>query len=235
MNALARAAGSGLNPLPSKRAKTAHHAEETAVLKIYGQARSRAFRVLWLCKESDIPYEHNPVSINVPNAQAKEDWYVKLNPNARVPTIDDDGFVMWESAAINLHLARKYQSPLWPNTVEGEGRALQWAFFIANDVEPRVVGLLQQRVMLPAEKRDAAIDAELDAELQPRLRVLEDQLDKAAYFGGDRWDLSDFMIASVLFTLVTLKFDLSKYPKLDAWLKATIARPKTQDAIKLRG
>ena len=53
----------------------------------------------------------------------KADWYVKLNPNARIPTIDDDGFVMWESAAINLYLARKYKSPLWPRRPQGEGRA----------------------------------------------------------------------------------------------------------------
>ena len=67
------------------------------MLKIYGQTRSRAFRVLWLCKESNIPFEQKPISIHVPDAQCKEEWYVKLNPNARIPTIDDDGFVMWES------------------------------------------------------------------------------------------------------------------------------------------
>src|SRR6201995_4920194 len=95
------------------------------VLKIYGQTRSRAFRVLWLCKESNIPFEQMPVSIHVPDATCKEEWYVKLNPNARIPTIDDDGFVMWESGAINLYLAKKYKSPLWPDSPQGEGNMLQ--------------------------------------------------------------------------------------------------------------
>src|ERR671929_525213 len=84
------------------------------MLKLYGQYRSRAFRVAWLCKESNIPYEHVNVTINVDGATCKNADYVKLNPNARVPTIDDDGFIMWESAAINLYLAEKYRSPLWP-------------------------------------------------------------------------------------------------------------------------
>ena len=90
------------------------------MLKIYGQTRSRAFRVLWLCKESNIPFEQVPISIHVPNATCKEEWYVKLNPNARIPTIDDDGFVMWESGAINLYLAKKHKSPLWPTAREAK-------------------------------------------------------------------------------------------------------------------
>ena len=90
------------------------------MLKLYGQYRSRAFRVAWLCKESDIPYEHVNVTINVDDATCKDPAYIALNPNARVPTIDDDGVVVWESAAINLYLAEKYNSPLWPRTPAGE-------------------------------------------------------------------------------------------------------------------
>jgi len=86
------------------------------MLKIYGAPHSRAFRVIWLANELGIPYEHIPVSFSIPNAQCKEAWYVALNPNARVPTIDDDGFVMWESAAINLYLAEKYRNALYPST-----------------------------------------------------------------------------------------------------------------------
>ena len=88
------------------------------MLKIYGQARSRAFRVIWLCNESNIPYEHVPVTINVDKAQCKEDWYLRLNPNARVPTIEDDELVMWESAAINLYLAEKYKSAFQVSDME---------------------------------------------------------------------------------------------------------------------
>jgi len=62
--------------------------------KIYGPARSRAFRVIWLCRETGIPFERIPLTINGDNPQCKEPWYLALNPNGRVPTIDDDGLVM---------------------------------------------------------------------------------------------------------------------------------------------
>src|SRR6185436_6868712 len=114
---------------------------------LYGQYKSRAFRVAWLCKESGTPYEHVNTTINMEGATCKQPEYVKLNPNARVPTIDDDGTVLWESAAINLYLAEKYKSPLWPADMKGKGRVLQWAFFVANDVEPNVILVMQHRVM----------------------------------------------------------------------------------------
>jgi glutathione S-transferase len=204
------------------------------MLKIYGQARSRAFRVLWLCKESNIAFEHDPVTIHVADAQCKADWYRKLNPNARIPTIDDDGFVMWESAAINLYLARKYKSPLWPATPQGEGRAMQWGFFIANDVEQPMTTVFQNRFVFPPEKRNEAFAKEAEARLLPRLQVLEDYLTGTRYFGGEAWDMADFMVASVTTSLAMMKFDLSKFPRYGAWLQASMERPGYKEAFKLR-
>ncbi len=204
------------------------------MLKIYGQPRSRAFRVLWLAKEAGIAYEHIPVSITADKPECKEQWYVDLNPNARVPTIDDDGFVLWESAAINLYLAEKYKSALFPAAPQARGRMLQWAFFIANDVEPLVITMFQHRVLFPAEKRNAAMADAAEAQLAGKLKTLEDHLSKNAYFGGEKWDMADFMVASVAYTLTAIKYDLSKYPKFNAWLMASIERPAAKEARKLR-
>ncbi|HVL35060.1 MAG TPA: glutathione S-transferase family protein [Burkholderiales bacterium] len=204
------------------------------MLKLYGQYRSRAFRVAWLLKESGIPYEHVNITIHTPEATAKSPDYVKLNPNARVPTIDDDGLVMWESAAINLYLAEKYKSPLWPADLKGKARMLQWAFFTANDIEPHMITVMQNRVMFPPEKRDAALADDADRKLQPGLKVLDDHLAKHRYFGLERWDMADFMVASVCFSFTAMKYDLSKYPHFERWLTEGVSRPKAQEAIALR-
>lgn len=205
------------------------------MLKLYGQARSRTLRVLWFCKESNIAYEHIPVTVGGDKPQCKEDWYLKLNPNGRVPTADDDGIILWESAAINLYLAKKYNSPLYPKTPAGEARMLQWGFFVANDVEAPMVTMYQHRVVFPEAKRVPALADEAEKKLLPKLKILEDQLAKTPYFGGSQWDMADFLVASVLFTLTAMKYDLAAWPKLDAWLKASCARPAAQEAIKLRG
>ncbi len=204
------------------------------MLKLYGQYRSRAFRVAWLLKESSIPYEHVDVTINVAGATCKDPAYLALNPNARVPTIDDDGFVMWESAAINFYLAEKYRSPLWPADMQGKGRAYQWAFFIANDVEPHMITVMQNRVMFAPEKRDAALADAADAKLQPRLKVLDEFLNKNRFFDIDHWGLADFMVASVCYSFFAMKYDLARFPSFQKWLMASLERPKAKEARALR-
>ncbi len=204
------------------------------MLKIYGQARSRTFRVLWLAKEINLPYEHIPVSINVEGAQAKEDWYRQINPNARIPAIDDGGVILWESAAINVYLAKKYGGSLYPQTQDGEGRMLQWGFYIANDVEPPMVAMFQHRAAFPPEKRIAAIAEEGEKKLQPGLQIIDGQLGKTRFLQGNEWGMADFLAASVLYTLFAMKYDLSKYTKLAAWLSASCERPAAKEARKLR-
>ena len=204
------------------------------MLKLYGQYRSRAFRVAWLCKEANIPYEHHNVTINVEGATAKAPWYAALNPNQRVPTIDDDGVVMWESGAINLYLAEKYKSPLWPKDLQGKGRAYQWAFFIANDVEPHMITVMQHRLMFAPEKRDPALADAADEKLRPRLKVLDDFLSAHDYFDIDKWGLADFMVASVCYSFTVMKYDLSKFPRFQKWLMASIERPRAKEARALR-
>jgi len=205
------------------------------MLKLYGQYRSRAFRVAWLCKETNIPYEHQNVTINVEGATCKEPWFAAINPNKRVPAIDDDGLVMWESAAINLYLAEKYKSPLWPKDAAGKARMLQWAFYIANDVETPAVTLQRHRHMLPPEKRDEKLAQEAEQLILPKMQVMEDHIAKNGYFSGKEWGMADFMVASVCYAMWFNKFPLlEKFPRFKAWLDASVNRPAAKEARKLR-
>jgi glutathione S-transferase len=204
------------------------------MLKIYGHQRSRMFRVVWLCKELNLPFEHVEVTTEGAAPGCREDWYRRLNPAARVPTIDDDGYVLWESAAINIYLAKKYPNTLWPTTLGAEGRMLQWAFFVAHDIERPIATLHEHRFALPQRERNPAVADECERRLVDRLGILERQLEKTPCFGGIRWDLSDFMVASVLYTVYAMRMDLVHVPKVDRWLTRSVQRPAARDAIKLR-
>ena len=106
------------------RAAIARPAENSmSGLRIYGIARTRAFRALWMAKELGLDYEHDPVEIGDAGARTPE--FLAINPNGRLPVIVDDGFVLFESLAITLYLAKKH-SPgrLYPGDAGGRGEGL---------------------------------------------------------------------------------------------------------------
>ena len=82
-----------------------------ADLRIYGVARTRAFRALWIAKELDLDYEHIPIEIGPAGARKAE--YLAINPNGRLPAIDDGGFVLWEIARHHA-LSRQEARPAVP-------------------------------------------------------------------------------------------------------------------------
>ena len=92
-------------------------------LKIYGVAQSRAIRVLWMAHELDIPFEHIPQNF----AGEKSAEFLAVNPNGRVPAMDDDGFKLFESLAINTYLAKKYDKGLAPKGIKEDALVNQWS------------------------------------------------------------------------------------------------------------
>ena len=205
------------------------------MLKIYGAPHSRAFRVVWLANEIGIPYELIPVSFGTPDAQCKEPWYLKLNPNGKVPAIDDDGFILWESAAINLYLAERYGGRLYPSSIRDRGKLLQWTFFVANEVEPAVITILRNRIILPPQDRNAAAAQDAEARLRRLLDIMDRELHVNSFFAGHEWGLADFMIACVLYIVhVRLKMELHDWPQLKTWTETSVERPAALVARKLR-
>ena len=92
-------------------------------LEIYGVARSRAFRTLWMAGELGLDYRL--ITVDFADGGTRRPEFLAINPNGHVPVIDDDGFRLWESMAINLYLAKKYggDSRLYPQRLEDEARA----------------------------------------------------------------------------------------------------------------
>src|ERR1700742_441052 len=97
------------------------------MLRIYGSARSPAPPPLWMAGGAGLQYEHFDYAPRSPATRTPE--YLALNPNGRVPTIDDDGFVLSESMAINLYLAKKHASPLYHANTRDEALCWQWSYW----------------------------------------------------------------------------------------------------------
>jgi glutathione S-transferase len=200
-------------------------------LRIYGIARTRAFRALWMAHELGLEYEHLPIEIR--GANPDTETYLELNPNGRLPTIEDDGFILWESLAINLYLAKKHAlGTLYPTSLEDEAHTWKWCLWAANEVERAVNIWSLHAVRLPPEERKPAALADALKVLGPPFRVLDAALAGRSYLIGDDFSVADLNVAAVMSRARDM--DLSATPDLAAWLARCLERPAAQKALALR-
>jgi len=195
------------------------------MLKIYGTSMSRAGRCLWALEETGVKYEHIPTPI----ADAKTPAQLKLNPNGHIPVIDDDGFVLYESMAINFYLAAKSgKAPLWPESLQDRAHANQWSYWAMLEVEPHLVVLLQHRLFLPADQRNEKMVANALEALKAPLAVIEKHLGNRDYLLGKDFTIADLNVASVWAIGQMVQLDFSSAPKTTAWLAKCTSRPASE-------
>jgi glutathione S-transferase len=200
-------------------------------LRIYGIARTRAFRALWMAEELGLVYEHLPIEIGDAGARAPE--FLKINPNGRLPFIEDDGFVLFESLAITLYLAKKHSTgKLYPGTLQGEAKAWQWTSWALNEVDRGVNIWSLHAVRLPQAERDAAKRDEALKVVASPFKVLDAALANHPYLLGDDFTVADLNVAAVISRAVDM--DLSAVPNLKAWLSRCLERPAARKALALK-
>jgi glutathione S-transferase len=202
-----------------------------AGLRIYGIARTRAFRALWVANELGVPYEHLPIEIGADGAGAAE--FRAINPNGRLPFITDGDFTLFESLAITLYLAKKHAAgKLYPGTLEGEAKAWQWSFWAISEVDRGVNIWSLHAVRLPPAERDAALREEALKIVAAPFKVLDAALAKTPYLLGENFTIADLNVAAVISRAIDM--DLSALPHLKAWLTRCLERPAARAAIELK-
>ena len=193
------------------------------MLRLYGNTRSRAMRCLWMLEEIGKPYQLIEKSTRADDLQSTE--YLRLNPNARIPTLVDGDLVLWESMAINLYLAQKYEGPMHCARPEVLGLAAQWSFWAMLETEALLLDLLQHRAVLPEFARDASYAERDELLLKKPLGVLNDTLARRDYLLGDSFSVADLNVASILVWGKMARLNLSSHPEVARWFDTCLARP----------
>ena len=192
-------------------------------LKIYGPVQTRTYRTLWMAEELGIDYEHI--------TDASPEALVAVNPMAQVPAIDDDGFILTESMAINLYLARKH-GKLMPSSAEEQAQTLRWCFWVMTAVEGTLLDTLKHlHGIMGYEKDPDAVAAGIET-LQRPLRVLNGHLADRDYLVGQDFTVADLNVASVLSWSRMARIDLSDHTSVDDWLGRCLERDA---AVRARG
>lgn len=201
---------------------------------IYGIAKSRAFRTLWMAEEAGLPYKHEQIDFSDESLRGKA--FRAINPMMQIPALADGEMVLTESLAINIYLAEKNGGPLAPQNAEERGQVAMWTLWSATQIEQRGLDVFYNRHLKPENDRDPVLaKSQLDA-LQRPLDFMEGALTRT---GGTliegRFTVADINVACCLFYL---RKDTDQYvarPALARWWKSITERPAYRKAMALRG
>jgi glutathione S-transferase len=183
-----------------------------------------------MAKELDLPYEQIDLTPRAPGTRTPE--FLAMNPNGAVPVIDDDGFVLSESMAINMYLAKKHGSPLYPSGPQAEALVWQWSLWETDKLDRQVVNYVNHSSALPEAERNPAIAAAAWNEMVPAMGALDTVLDHQAWLAGPAFSLADLNVAGALYR--GLFIDLSRWPHVADWLARCWDRPAAKAARAMR-
>ena len=194
------------------------------MLKIWGRVNSvNVKKALWAATELGLKYER--IDAGMEHGVTKTPEYLKMNPNSLVPTIDDDGFVLWESHSIVRYLAAKHGAgTLWPTDLKVRADAerwMDWAFAFQNAMSAVFWGLIRT----PPEKRDVkAIEKgrKRSAEL---LAVPERTLSQKPYLAGAGFTMGDIPLGCEVQRWMRVPIERPPFPAVEAWFERLRARP----------
>jgi glutathione S-transferase len=204
------------------------------MLTIYGVYRSRASRNVWLANELGLAFRHVPViqvyRLSDPSApgaplHTRSPEFLKVNPNGHIPSIDDDGFVLHESLAINLYLARKHGGPLAPANVKEDALMTMWSLWAATEIESKALLVMANRLTRPAAERDARLADATVNELRAPFAILDAALGNDEYLVGKRFTVADINVGEVARYALAAPELFEAAPRVKAWLAACHARP----------
>jgi glutathione S-transferase len=191
-----------------------------------GIGETKDLRAQWALEESGLPYRVHGVDHTA--GEHLGDAYSRISPFHQVPVIDDEGFVVAESAAVVLYIAEK-AGKLIPSDVQGRTRVVQWCFAAVATVDPTLMCL---DVIAIFDKDNHKLEAEVRNLAARWLADVERRLEHNEWIAGADFTAADIMMAGVLRNI--RKTDLMEpFPKIKAYYERCFRRPAWQRTLSL--
>ncbi|MBV9043837.1 MAG: glutathione S-transferase family protein [Alphaproteobacteria bacterium] len=196
----------------------------------------RAFKVLFAAHQIGVPYEM--VFVNFATGATQTPAYGELNPNRRMPVLEDGDYRLWESNAIVQYLAAlRPESGYLPADLKERMTAIKWQFWESAHWDPAAAIFMFERVVKKLFNRGPADEGEIKRgnELMARLGpVLDGQLAKTRYVGSDRMTVADLSIASTLASAEDAQMPIGEYRHIQRWITEMKALPAWAKTVAMQ-
>ena len=203
-------------------------------IHLYTASTMNGWKPVIFLEEAEIPYELTQIDFD--QNEQKSEWYLKLNPNGRIPTIVDrgnDDFVVFESGAILWYLAEKYDRFLSHDPKE-HSETMQWLMFQMGGVGPMMgQAMYFQRIAEPKGQVESFSIQRYVKESRRLLEVLNTRLEGRTYLVGEAYSIADMAMYPWARCFYWAKVSVDGLEHLQAWFDRIDVRPRTQRALEI--
>jgi glutathione S-transferase len=192
----------------------------------FAKGQVRDLRVRWALEEAGLPYQTRLLGLGDNDTPE----YRALQPFGQVPIFEEDGFVLFETGAIVLHIGQRTET-LLPRDAKERARATQWVCAALSSIEPfmnnvALIDLFYSNEEWAKQRRPGAVEL-----LQKRLAGLSTSLGDKPFLDGDRFTAGDLMMSTVLRILRHTDI-VTRDQRLAAYIERCTARPAFRRALE---
>lgn len=202
-------------------------------LKLWGRASSgNVQKALWALDELGLAYE--PIEAGGAHGIVGDAPYRALNPNGLVPTLEEDGFVLWESNAILRYLAHAHGGPLaLPEAPRARALIDQWLDWQATAFTPAMRDAFLQLVRVAPERRDPRVVEASRANSERCAALLDRHLADKPFVAGDTFSIADIAVGLAAHRWFQLPLEREERPNIRRWLEGLAQRPASSAVLSL--
>lgn len=194
------------------------------MLKVFGRTNSvNVQKVMWAVGELGLAHERTDAGGAFGGLDTAD--YGRLNPNRRIPVIDDGGVVVWESNAIVRYLAARYgEAGMWPKDPAQRAVADMWMDWAATTLIGDMTITFLQTIRTPEAQRDMPAVEAAAKRLGPLWQLLDDHLGDRRFIAGDALTMGDIPAGCFFYRYVNLPIERPSLPNLQLWYQNLKAR-----------
>ena len=201
------------------------------MLVVWGRTNSiNVQKVLWCCEEIGVEYRRVDAGgafgvVNTPE-------YRKLNPNGLVPTIEDDGLVLWESNAIIRYLAAKHSTGhLWPTDLRTRALADQWLDWSHTTYLPALRDMFLGLVRTAPDQRDMRAIEQSRVQTAAALEIVDAHLARHEYLAGDAFTMGDIAMGCGVWRWLSLPIERRALAHVQRWFNRLAQRGACRQVV----
>jgi len=196
----------------------------------------RAFKVMAVADYLGLDHELN--FCDLANGAHKHPRFLTLNPNGKMPVLEEDGFALWEANAILEYLAsKKPEAGLLPQDARGRADVMRWLFWDMAHWDSTAAIFMFQRVVKPffmKEEPDPVEIARGEELFRQYAKVLDHHLKGRKYICGDKLTLADFALGAPLNAAEAAQYPLAPYAEIKRWYASLTALPCWQKTLAVK-